>query len=139
MKKHKIYFFTIISLVLFSCTKNEKFDDYSKLTAHSWKLFTVLNTENDSIINDCQIDDKLRFSEKEFQYSDLGLKCGDEDSHKDKWKFIEDGKAIQMESFYNFGDAEFASFVFRFDIIELTDSTLVLKDQVSGEISKYGI
>jgi hypothetical protein len=129
-----LLFFTGMVTLLVSCNKTEDFDDLDLLTGKDWRL-TSRMMDGVEISDSCDLDDVLRFSDAEsFSHNWGAVACNPitEDRSADSWKLQDDFSVIRMK--YKFsGDEGVGSMMEYWEIIELSDTALVLKDATAED------
>jgi hypothetical protein len=131
MKINSTAFLLGLLISLAACNRNRDFEGYETLIAADWRLNSI--TENSiEIIDSCELDDVLRFvDDRNFLYLDGNFSCplgnGVESITARDWKITKNEKLIELNFRYQMNSG-FAISTFRWEILELNDSTLVMRE-----------
>lgn len=122
--------FSLLTLLFSSCQKAEDFKDLDLLLNKEWKLIKITQGTDD-ITKACDVDDVLKFIDtKDYELS-FGENFCNEDIETNTssrgWKFKEDFTQLVLTSKQK-SDSGMFSLLLYWDIVELTESTLILKD-----------
>lgn len=136
MKKHFLKISTpfvllfLLTLLFSSCQKAENFQDLDLLIDKDWKLVKVTEGTSD-ITKACDVDDILKFTDTESYEISFGERFCDENietnTTSEDWKFRENFTQLRLKSKQNFDSGSAVLFMY-WDIIELTENTLILRD-----------
>lgn len=126
---------SLLVLLFSSCQKAENFEDLDLLLNKDWKLTKITQGTSD-ITKACDIDDVLKFTDtKDYEYS-FGENFCDEtietNTTSQGWEFKKDFTQIVLSSRQKTTTGVFTLYP-RWDIVELTESTLILRDSGAEE------
>ena len=117
-------------MVVSSCNKTTNYSHIDKLVDKEWKL--VAKTQNGAEISEaCELDNTLVFRANSNLEQNFGVSnCEDLEFESKKWKFGENYSLIKFKyEVKNRGS--FATGYVNWEVVELTDSTLVLKQETA--------
>lgn len=131
MKTLKIHLlFPLLILIFSACQKAEDFEDLDLLLNKDWKLIKVTQGTAD-ITKACDIDDVLTFIDtKDYEYNFGENFCDaafEMNSESRDWEFKKDFTQLILSSKQK-TNSSLAILYLRWDIVELTENTLILSD-----------
>ncbi|GJM31840.1 MAG: hypothetical protein DHS20C18_08410 [Saprospiraceae bacterium] len=124
---------TLIFCLFVGCNKTADFKDLDVLTGKEWQLKSI-QQDGIEISESCDLDDVLFFENASTFNYDFGTSVCDEDQGLEKtadtFKIIDDFTTLRMK--YKFtGDQGHGELIEYWEIVELNDSTLILKDALA--------
>lgn len=131
--------FSFLLLVTVSCKKNSSFDNYEHLTTGDWDVADVQDESGNSIIEECEDDDIIRFEEESFTFIEGENICHEEMIFKSgKWEFKDDGDGLKITKTMKSSNGSGTTIlVLRYKIISLDDSSLILESEDEDRIYYY--
>lgn len=122
----------LISLLLISCTKNEKFEDLDLLLLKKWHLKSITVGGVDST-GMCDSDDFLIFDDaSNYSYNYGNLNCYDDTFivlKSTTWQFREQFTQIRFRYTYSLGTG-FGTVLRYWDIVQLNEDILILRENI---------
>lgn len=132
---NKLSFILVCTAMLFalvSCNKTKDFENLDLLIGKDWNLQSRM-VNGVEISDTCDLDDVLRFTDVSRFTDDVGTNICASDSFvktPDGWKLIDDFSTIRVK--YTFKSQEGlnarGNMVLYWEIIELSDTALIIKD-----------
>ena len=128
----------LFCMLTFSCNKNKEFDNYNLLVDHEWQLQSVTNDGVD-ITKDCELDNVLIFENKTKFDNKLGTDiCDSNDKYltPDCWILQDNFTTLKLNYKMKMSGRK-QNFVRYWEIVELTESTLILQTIPSEFNNEY--
>ena len=128
---------SLLLLLLFigtSCEKNEDFSDFDLLVDKEWRLVSV--TEEGAVVTRaCDTDDVLKFDNAEDFSYDFGEVCEEDGTltfSASTWKMRDNFRVIRLRFTFR-DDGVTGDSIDYWEIVELTENTLILKDDTAED------
>ncbi|RFC55308.1 lipocalin family protein [Brumimicrobium aurantiacum] len=143
MKNIKCFIYSLsicfFLLATVSCKKNTSFNHYEQLTNGLWDVTEVKDDNGNSITEECEKDDIIRFEEESFTFIEGENICHEEMIFKSgKWEFKDDGEGLKITKTMKSSNGSGTTIlVLRYKIISLSDSELVLKSEDEDKTYYY--
>lgn len=137
----KLMAFGLGVLSLASCRKIENYSNIDRLVDKTWHLETITKNGED-ITPICALDNSISFSKDGEAVHNFGTLTCEDDAAIESWKFTNNYQNIRFKFKFKSKTTRAVGFISR-EIIELTDTTLVIKeiypsqDQEMPEITTY--
>ncbi len=144
MKKVNIVgMMAIGGLVLSGCNKIEDYSNLNRLTDKEWQLVSIVKNGSE-VSPSCKLDNTILFRKDGTAEENFGTDSCDDDATMNSWKFSKNYSELKFR-YTTFNKLSGGTGTISREIIELTDSTLVLKetypgtDQEMPEITTYKV
>ena len=123
-------YFAVLVLTFSACQKAEDFEDLDLLLNKNWKLIKITQGSAD-ITKACDIDDVLTFTDTKNYTFSFGENFCDETTEQNTsskgWEFKNNFTQLILSSKLKTDSGVFNLYP-RWDIVELTENTLILRD-----------